>query len=180
LRQAFASGVHFLIHKPPSAVQIERRLRAAYSATVAMRRNQHREPVNIAVREHSESALRRGDGHEPGVGIKMHPGEGTEGAHLTAREEMDLRFALPGSVETLCASGIVVWTTTEHAGMRFTAMPDKDRMLIESWLTDCVERSLAELCERCRVFVPDLRLHLCRDFAYNSFSPLLETPSAET
>ena len=29
LRQAFAAGVHFLIHKPASAVQIERCLRAA-------------------------------------------------------------------------------------------------------------------------------------------------------
>ena len=35
LRQAFAAGVHFLIHKPASAVQIERCLRAAYCATVA-------------------------------------------------------------------------------------------------------------------------------------------------
>ena len=34
LRQAFAAGVHFLIHKPASAVQIERCLRAAYCATV--------------------------------------------------------------------------------------------------------------------------------------------------
>ena len=30
LRQAFAAGVHFLIHKPASVVQIERCLRAAY------------------------------------------------------------------------------------------------------------------------------------------------------
>lgn len=29
LRQAFAAGVHFLIHKPPSTLQIERCLRAA-------------------------------------------------------------------------------------------------------------------------------------------------------
>ena len=32
LRQAFAAGVHFLIHKPASATQIERCLRAAYCA----------------------------------------------------------------------------------------------------------------------------------------------------
>lgn len=38
LRQAFAAGVNFLIHKPPSTIQIERCLRAAYSATVARRR----------------------------------------------------------------------------------------------------------------------------------------------
>lgn len=42
LKQAFAAGVHLLIHKPASAVQIERCLRAAYSATVARRRKHHR------------------------------------------------------------------------------------------------------------------------------------------
>lgn len=42
LRQAFAGGVHFLIHKPASDVQIERRLRAACCATVVRRRKQHR------------------------------------------------------------------------------------------------------------------------------------------
>lgn len=47
LRQAFAAGVHFLIHKPASAVQIERCLRAAYCAMVARRRKHHREPVVI-------------------------------------------------------------------------------------------------------------------------------------
>lgn len=39
LRQAFAAGVHLLIHKPASAVQIEHCLRAAYCATVARRRD---------------------------------------------------------------------------------------------------------------------------------------------
>ena len=47
LKQAFAAGVHFLIHKPASAVQIERCLRAAYCAIVARRRKHHREPVVI-------------------------------------------------------------------------------------------------------------------------------------
>jgi len=47
VRQAFAAGVHFLIHKPASAVQIERCLRAAYCATVVRRRKQHREAVKI-------------------------------------------------------------------------------------------------------------------------------------
>jgi response regulator RpfG family c-di-GMP phosphodiesterase len=47
LWQGFAGGVHFLIRKPASAVQIERCLRAAYCATVARRRKQHREPVRI-------------------------------------------------------------------------------------------------------------------------------------
>src|SRR5215471_2192403 len=47
VKQVFAAGVHYLIHKPASAMQIEGCLRAAYSATVARRRKQHPEPVQI-------------------------------------------------------------------------------------------------------------------------------------
>src|SRR5262249_41110886 len=47
LRQSLAAGAHFLIHKPPSVIQIERCLRAAYCATVTRRRKHHREDVNI-------------------------------------------------------------------------------------------------------------------------------------
>ncbi len=85
---------------------------------------------------------------EGGVGIKLQPGEDRLRVNLTAGEELDLHFALPESEATLCVSGTVAWTTAEHAGIHFRSMPDGDRVLLESWLTDCVERSLAELCER--------------------------------
>ncbi len=154
LRQAFAGGVHFLIHKPPSAIQIERCLRAAYSATVARRRKQHREPVSVAAsvstRNRPYTDVTMVNVSEGGVGIKLQRGDGGVRADLTAGEELALYFALPESPATLCASGTVAWTTAEHAGIHFTAMPEGDRVLLESWLTDCVERSLAELCERLR------------------------------
>jgi DNA-binding NtrC family response regulator len=37
LQQAFAAGVHFLIHRPASMVRIERCLRAAYCTSLARR-----------------------------------------------------------------------------------------------------------------------------------------------
>jgi len=154
LRQAFAAGVHFLIHKPPSAIQIERCLRAAYSATVARRRKQHREPVNIpasvSTRNLPGAEVKVVNLSEGGMGIKLQVGDDRVRANLTAGDDVDLRFALPESAATLCASGTVAWTTSEHAGISLTAMPDGDRLLLEAWLTDCVERSLAELCERLR------------------------------
>ncbi len=152
LRQAFAAGVHFLIHKPPSTIQIERCLRAAYSATVARRRKHHRESVNFAAsvstRNRPPAEVTVVNLSEGGVGIKLQRVDGGARAFLTAGEELDLQFALPESETTLRASGTVAWTTAEHAGIHFKFMPDGDRVLLESWLTDCVERSLAELCER--------------------------------
>jgi hypothetical protein len=145
LRQAFAVGVQFLIHKPPSTIQIERCLRAAYSATVARRRKHHRESVNFAAsvsarnRPHAEVTVVNLS--EGGVGIKLQRVDGGARAFLTAGEELDLEFALPERETTLRVAGTVAWTTAELAGIHFTSMPEGDRVLLESWLTDCVERS---------------------------------------
>ncbi len=113
LRQAFAAGVHFLIHKPASVVQIERCLRAAYYATVVRRRKQHREPVNILtmVRTRTQpfaeaTVLNLSEG---GVGLRTSSDDQVAGVHLSAGEEVDLRFPLPDTGDMLHATGTVVW-----------------------------------------------------------------------
>jgi Tfp pilus assembly protein PilZ len=69
---------------------------------------------------------------------------------LSAGEEVDLRFALPDTHEILHTTGKVVWTTVHACGIRFSYIPDDERLALELWMTACVERSLAELCERMR------------------------------
>jgi CheY-like chemotaxis protein len=154
LRQAFAAGAHFLIHKPASAVQIERCLRAAYCATVARRRKQHREPVEIlaSVRTHRQPF---GEAlivnlSEGGGGMQTGAQDFIVGVSLSAGEEIDLRFALPGTNEMLDVTGTVVWKTSDSRGVRFRYLPESQRLALEQWLTECVERSLAEMCERMR------------------------------
>lgn len=152
LRQAFAAGVHFLIHKPASAVQIERCLRAAYCATVARRRKQHREPVEIlaAVCTHSQPCAEAliVNLSEGGVGLQTVPQDFVEGVSVSAGEEIELRFALPDTAEMVDVAGTVIWTTAEACGVRFRHIPEKRRLVLEQWLTECVERSLAQMCER--------------------------------
>ena len=154
LRQAFAAGVHFLIHKPASAVQIERCLRAAYCATVARRRKQHREPVRIEAmvstrtRPFAEATIVNLS--EGGVGLQIDAHDDMAPVALSAGEEIDLRFALPRSGEILHTAGRVVWATARACGIRFHYIPDDERLALEQWMTACVERSLAELCERMR------------------------------
>ncbi len=154
LRQAFAAGVHFLIHKPASAVQIERCLRAAYCATVARRRKQHREPVEIlaSVRTHSQSCAEAliVNLSEGGVGLHTGAQDFIEGVSVSAGEEIELRFALPDTTGMVDVAGTVVWTTSDACGVRFRYVPEKQRLVLEQWLTECVERSLAETCERVR------------------------------
>lgn len=149
LRQAFSAGVHFLIHKPASVVQIERCLRAAYSARVTRRRKQHREAVNIAasvstrVQPYAEAMIMNLS--EAGACLQM-----DACCRLGVAEEIDLRFELPGSGTTLHATGTVIWISGSRCGIRFSDVPDGDRLALEQWLTVCVERSLEEMCERMR------------------------------
>jgi DNA-binding NarL/FixJ family response regulator len=152
LRQAFAAGVHFLIHKPASPVQIERCLRAAYCATVVRRRKQHREPLELvatfSTRTQSFTEAMILNLSEGGVGLKM----GTEqpGVPPSAGEEINLRFLLPEGGPMLHTTGRIVWRTAHACGVRFSYIPDDERTALEQWLTTCVERSLSKLCERMR------------------------------
>jgi len=153
LRQAFAAGVHFLIHKPASVVQIERCLRAAYCATVVRRRKQHREPVNIfatvSTRTQPYGEATVVNLSEGGAGLRLDT-DSESRADLSVGDETDFRFVLPQTDETLHATARVVWTSRGSAGVQFTYLPEHDRQLLEQWLTVCVERSLEQLCERVR------------------------------
>ncbi len=151
LKQSFAAGVHFLIHKPASEVQIERCLRAAYCARVAQRRKQHRESVHIVAtmsrRKQPFAEALVVNVSEGGAGLQREPGEYHS---LSAGEELVLRFALPGQDGQLDISGIVVWISADAYGVRFKYMPEHQRAALQQWLTDCVERSMTKLCERIR------------------------------
>jgi len=154
LRQAFSAGVHFLIHKPASAVQIERCLRAAYSAMVARRRKHHREPV-VILASVSSRTLPIGEAtvvnlSEGGVKLRTGAQDFVSGVSLSAGEEVELRFALPESGEMLDMAGTVVWTTVDACGVRFRYIPESQRAALQQWLTACVERSVSRICERIR------------------------------
>jgi len=153
LHQAFAAGVHFLIHKPASVVQIERCLRAAYCATVVRRRKLHREPVNIvasvSTRTQPFAEARIVNLSEGGLGLQTSDGDRI-GPPLSVAEEVDLRFVLPGTEDMVQISGTVVWSTSAHCGIKFGYVPEPERLALEAWLTVCVERSLAVLCSRVR------------------------------
>ena len=154
LRQAFAAGVHFLIHKPASAMQIERCLRAAYCAMVARRRKHHREPV-VILASVSTRTQPFGEGtlvnlSEGGAKLRTGAQDFVAGVSLSAGEDVNLRFALPGEESMLDVSATVVWTTADACGVRFRFLPDSQRTALQQWLTACVERSVSRICERIR------------------------------
>jgi CheY-like chemotaxis protein len=158
LRQAFASGVHFLIHKPASMLQIERCMRAAYGATVVRRRKHHRETVKIpaiaSTRDYPYAEVTIVNLSEGGAGIRLHraglENDTRTAFHVRVAEDIDLQFTLPATGPTIHSSGRVIWSAADTAGIRFISIPESDRFLFENWLTECVERSLTEVQQRLR------------------------------
>jgi CheY-like chemotaxis protein len=154
LKQAFAAGVHLLIHKPASAVQIERCLRAAYSATVARRRKHHREPVvvlaSVSTRTQPFGEATVVNVSEGGLKLRTSAHDFATGVSLSAGDDVDVRFVLPRTEHRLDVPGTVVWATGDTCGVRFGYIPDSQRAALQEWLTACVERSISRLCERVR------------------------------
>jgi hypothetical protein len=154
LKQAFAAGVHLLIHKPASAVQIERCLRTAYSATVARRRKHHREPVvvlaSVSTRTQPFGQATVVNVSEGGVKLRTSAQGFVAGISLSAGDELNVRFPLPRTEHILDVPGTVVWATADACGVRFGYVPDAQKTALQEWLTECVERSISRVCERVR------------------------------
>jgi CheY-like chemotaxis protein len=150
VRQAFTAGVHFLIHKPASVVQIERCLRTAYLASIARRRKTYRAPVEIQasigirnVPAAHATLLNLGEG---GAGLRLNAHHGLPGVNLIVGDSASLSFYLPGTRDSLHVMGRVVWTTPSgEAGIQFTWIAESERINLEAWLTNSMERSVAEL-----------------------------------
>jgi ActR/RegA family two-component response regulator len=146
-QQAFAAGVHFLIQKPASSVQIERCLRAAHSSFVADRRKSHREPVQAGASLSGKNMplahvtiLNIGEG---GVGLRVNR-TGSKPL-VSAGDPVELNFLLPETTHVIHASGVVAWASPDgNFGVHFRYIPEVERRGFERWLSDRLERSLAE------------------------------------
>lgn len=153
LRQAFSSGVQYLIHKPASVVQIARCLQAAHAAVIVKRRRQHREAVRIAANLHTNSnpllgAMIVNLGSE-GAGLKLNTTGCKVSARLSAGDELDLSFISPGSGNAIHASGVVVWVNPNgDAGVKFSYLRGAEKAKLEQWLAGRFDVAVASLRER--------------------------------
>lgn len=148
VRQAFTAGVHFLIHKPASVVQIERCLHTAYLASVARRRKTYRAPVELRVVLTMRNVpamhavmLNLGEG-----GAALRISERGRISPASAGESLTVAFRLPGVSSVLQITGRVAWSTAAgDVGVQFTWMPESTRSELERWLTGSLENSVREL-----------------------------------
>lgn len=87
---------------------------------------------------------------EGGIKLRTSMQDFVAGVSLNAGDDVDLRFALPGTQQMLDIDGTVVWATADACGVRFRYMPESQHTVLEQWLTECVERSVSRICDRIR------------------------------
>ena len=112
-------------------MQIERCLRAAYCATVARRRKQHREPVRIlasvTTRTQPFAEAMIVNLSEGGARLRTRVQDFVAGVSLSAGEEVDLRFALPETEEMLDIAGDRRVGDSRTCGVRFRYIPESQK-----------------------------------------------------
>ena len=147
LREAFAAGVHFMLHKPASVVEMASCCRALYSAMFARRRKGHREPVQISA-SFSSKNLHLAAGtimnlSESGVKLRVNGLAGLIIPRLAAGDAVDVNFTLPGTTSSIHGNGEIAWTDLKgEFGVRFQFIPELERTSLEQWLTSRLEDSM--------------------------------------
>lgn len=164
LRQAFSAGIQFLIHKPPSVVQISRCLEAVQVAVLRQRRKSHREPVRIpaviAVRDIRLQGATIVNISNEGLGVVLNGRGCAITAQLTTGTEVEFAFTLPETSTLVRGSGIIVWINREgaaglqfkdgNAGLQFQYLSRPDQSTLEQWVGMRFERELSRLLTACR------------------------------
>jgi hypothetical protein len=65
---------------------------------------------------------------------------------VSAGDQVELNFQLPETTQLIHGSGVVAWVNSDgDVGVQFRDIPELERRPLEQWLTERLERSLAEL-----------------------------------
>lgn len=164
LRQAFSAGIQFLIHKPPSVVQISRCLEAMQAAILKQRRKAHREPVRITAAvstrgEHLQGATIVNISND-GLGLLLNHRSCPTTAELGLGAEVSFAFSLPETRTIVRGTGIIVWINRNgsaglhfnsgNTGLQFEYLSDGDQDNLEHWIGVRFERELERLLNSCQ------------------------------
>jgi len=129
---ALLVGAHFMIYKPVDLDHASRCMRAAYGTMLQERRRAARVTVDIPVTARVSGVgileARISDLSVGGLALQCRQ-------PLQMDREVSLMFSLPGTSGVVRITGkIVNGNATGRAGVRFSFVPEEERILLEDWL----------------------------------------------
>ena len=129
---ALLVGANFMIHKPTDVEHARRCMRAAYGTMLQNRRRAARVavdlPVVARVAELGPIEARISDMSIGGLALQC-------SRPLQVNQQVMANFTLPRTKHLIHITGSVVNANgTGRAGIRFSFLPDEERILLENWL----------------------------------------------
>ncbi len=130
LKEGFAMGAHFVLHKPFAIERAKASFRAVRALMKRERRLQMRVPVEIPVECHGigRHKAKTIDICEGGMAIQF-------SGRVTKESTLRFSLQLPGTDHKLEIHGEVAWEGNSHqAGVRFKDATDEQRKILRQWL----------------------------------------------
>lgn len=155
VKQAFATGAHFVLYKPISLERTRASFRAVRALMKRERRRHARIPIEIPVRVGEDGKNWQGataDLGENGMALKID--------NRKVAASFPLRFTLPGTTFEISCIGEVAWQGNKLAGIRFSSISAEASDQLKQW----IERQLLgpeadEVTVSCKL--TDLSLNAC-------------------
>ncbi len=141
---ALLVGANFMIHKPTDLEHARRCMRAAYGTMLQNRRRAARVavdlPVVARVADLGPVEARISDLSIGGLALQCT-------RPLQANQQVMANFSLPHTNQLIHVTGCVVnANSTGRAGVRFSFVPDEERVVLENWLaTELAKLETAEM-----------------------------------
>jgi uncharacterized protein (TIGR02266 family) len=132
MQQAFAKGATFFLQKPIDRQKLTGLFRAVRGTLLENRRRNVRVPLRTEVT--------CSDGPKTTRGMTWNLSQGgiliDTAASLKPGDSVRLSFRLPVSGEQIDAMGVVVWTSANRQGIRFTKVSDQNMRVIKQFITE--------------------------------------------
>jgi len=134
---AYALGAHFVMRKPLTPFRVRRLLRASYPLMVEELRHYLRHPCQGPVQVVTgvvEVPAVLTNLSQDGAAVLLDP-------EARLEPSVRLRLRLPGTKLSVVPEGKVVWQTPcGHVGIHFTTVTALDRLRLNRWLGDDLEK----------------------------------------
>jgi len=141
----FRKRSEFVFERPLSAKSIRNTLKPAYGLILRERRRYFRCPISIPVtilrRNLPEVRCRSVNVSEGGMAVSTF-------VPLSAGEDVQVQFTLPGHKVPLLAESKICWLKTGHLGVRFVLLSPECKSELQEWLSRKLEEALPEFVAR--------------------------------
>lgn len=137
MSQVFKMGANFVLEQPLAFDRVLRCFRAAHGLMVGERRSYYRHPIEIPVYldfggSTASVTVTSIDMSSRGMSVSSK-------ADLAPQKEMQMRFTLPDSNDSVEGRGKVVWTDEGRAGIRFLKLEGVSKLALNEWLSGCFD-----------------------------------------